>query len=448
MATSSNRRSVVRRLSAAAALWAVILGVTLAGVAIWQYWRVSVRAVDARLLADAEALAREIGETDDVLEVDVPAELRASLAAGDSYYGIYDADGRLLDGDAPPLPPGGRIAIGRFSIDGHREARVAAAPRGTVRVGRPLAPLRADLWRLATSLLVASVTASLLAMPLTVWLRREVARSMTQIDRTARTLAPGQPARIDLASVDEEFAGVAGRLNEAFDRLEQGLARERQLTADASHELRTPVATVVAETEWALARPRMPEEYRHALEVCARQGRRLKDLLETLLTLARIEGGAQAPAYEALDLDALVAQAMDDASRLAHERHVTMTCDGRARVYGDRLQIGILLSNLLSNAVRYNHDGGTVHVSIHALDGRVGLEVRDTGPGMNPSVADRVFDRFWRAAPSRSAREGGTGLGLAIAKAVVEAHGGHITCRTGPEGTTFVVDLPGVPRPV
>src|SRR5690606_20120413 len=195
---------------------------------------------------------------------------------------------------------------GSWTVGGHREHRVdvtADGPPGTgmaarhaiVRVGQPLAPVRADLGRLATSLLVASLLAVLLAAPLAIWLRREMARSVGQIDVTARRLAPGTAARIDLGSIDSEFAGVAERLNAAFDRLERALQRERQLTADASHELRTPVATVVAESEWALSRPRSADEYRHALEVCARQGRRLKHLVESLLTLARIESGTASP---------------------------------------------------------------------------------------------------------------------------------------------------------
>jgi two-component system, OmpR family, sensor kinase len=424
-----------------AVLWAIVVGATLAGVAIGQYWRVSVRAMDGRLLADAEALARGIGITAGVLEVDVPAEVRAELAIGESYYGIYDADGRLLDGDAPSLDDA-PMRTGVVTVNSFREARVTAPMGAAVRIGRPLAPLRDDLGRLATSVLVASLAACLLAVPLAFWLRRQLARSISQIGRTAVALAPGQPARIDIASVDEEYAGVAARLNEAFDRLEQGLARERQLTADASHELRTPVTTIVAESEWALARTRSDDEYRHALEVCGRQGRRLKEVLETLLAIARIEGGSQAPRLDDLDLATLVEHAVADAARSAGERQITITHDGHAKMRGDRVQLGILVSNLISNAVRYNRDGGTVHVSV-ATDGAVvRLEVRDTGHGLEPGMAERVFDRFWRAESSRSAKQGGSGLGLAISKAVVDAHGGTITCQSSPDGTTFIVVLP------
>lgn len=461
MATASRPRSVVRRVFALTALWAITLGLALAAVALWQYWRVSVRALDARIAVDAATLARQIIVTDGVIEVEIPSELRLTVSEGAGYYGVYDAAGRLLDGDAPPLTPEEVVRTGTWTVAGHREHRldVTAAGAGTgepphavVRVGQPLAPLRADLGRLATSLLVASLFAVLLAAPLAWWLRRAIGQSVGQIDVTARQLAPGTPARIDLASVDLEFTGVAARLNAAFDRLEQAVERERRLTADASHELRTPVATMLAESEWALARPRQPEEYRHALEVCARQGRRLKHLVESLLTLARIEGGTEPSAYEAVPLRPLVDDVAADLHRLARERRIDVQCEGDATAIGDPLQLGILVTNLLSNAIRYNRDEGRVAVvlSMRAIgqpaDAMAEIIVRDTGPGLDPAVAGRVFERFWRAAPSRSSREGGTGLGLAISRAIVDAHGGHIEVATGPDGTTFTVTLPAGER--
>lgn len=456
MATASRRRSVVRRVFALTALWAVSLSLAMAAFALWQYWRVSVRALDARVAADARALARQISVTDGSVEVEVPGEQRLAVSEGASYYGIYDAAGRLLDGDAPPVAPEEVLRTGAWTVNGYREHRVDVVTNGegdderlvlaVVRVGQPLSRLRADLGRLATSLLVASLLAVALAAPLAVWLRREIARSVGQIDRTARQLAPGTPARIDLDAVDREFTGVAERLNGAFDRLEQALERERRLTADASHELRTPVTTLLTESEWALARPRDPDEYRRALEVCARQGRRLKHLVESLLTLARIEAGIEPSPREPVALRPLVDDVIVDLQRFAHDRRVTVECSGDVTVPGDRLQLGILVTNLVSNAIRYNREGGTVRIALHDdADATATLAVRDDGPGLDPAVADRVFERFWRAGPSRSTREGGTGLGLAIARAIVDAHHGRIDVATGPDGTTFTVRLPGRP---
>lgn len=450
MATSSTRSSIVRRLTARAALWAVVIAVTLGGVAVWQYRRASLQALDERLEADARALAREIVVSNGLLEVDVPAEMRAALAAGSSYFGVHDAAGRLLDGDAPGSGPSPVRALNLVTADGHREVRLMAARGAVVRVGRPLGPMQADLWRLALSLLVASAVTLLLAAPLMVWLRRALAQSLIHFDRTAQALAPGRPARIDLAHVDHELAGVGWRLNEAFDRLEEGLRRERQLTADASHELRTPVATILAETEWALDRERTPHDYRHALAVCRRQGRRLKELIETLLTLARIESGEVPLAREPLDLAAAVDAVIADISPRATARGIHLARSGVATVEADRILVRILIDNLLWNAVRHNRDSGQATVTLAQLpDHGVSMTVCDTGPGLEPGRAERVFDRFWRGDPARAAGDSGTGLGLAICKAIVEAHGGTIACRSTNAGTCFIVDLPGAvaPRP-
>lgn len=466
MATSSRPRSVVRRVFALTALWAIGLGLAMATLALWQYWRVSVRALDVRIATDAATLARQIVVTDSGVEVEIPSEVRLAVSEGDGYYGVYDPAGRLLDGDAPLLPPDDVVRTGTWTVGSHREHRLdvaapatapgtsdtAASPHAIVRVGQPLDPVRADLGRLATSLLIASLLAVLLAAPLAVWLRREMARSVRQIDTTARHLTPGTAARIDLDSVDTEFVGVAERLNAAFDRLERALQRERQLTADASHELRTPVATVVAESEWALSRTRTVDEYRHALDVCARQGRRLKHLVESLLTLARIESGTAPPMTERVALRPLADDVITDLRRLADDRRVEVLSEGEAAAVGDRLQLGILLTNLVSNAIRYNREDGRVDVALRTVTtngaATAQIVVRDTGPGLDPAIAGRVFDRFWRAAPSRSSREGGTGLGLAIGKAIVDAHDGRIEVATGPDGTTFTVDLPAAERPL
>ena len=319
-------------------------------------------------------------------------------------------------------------------------------------VGQSLGTVYADVRRLAVSLLLASLVGAGLALPVALWLRRQLARSILQIDQTARGLAPGQPTRIDTARVDEEFVGVATALNGAFDRLEQALVRERQLTSDASHELRTPVTTLVAETQWALGQPRSADEYRRSLEVCARQSVRMKGLVESLLTLARLEAGTLPPARGPVALRPLTDETVAELEPLAAHHRVSVAVEGEATAWADHVQLRILLANLLSNAIRYNLPDGTVRVTLAGRNGRTLLRVGDTGPGMDPELASRVFERFWRADPARSARDGGIGLGLAITKAIVDAHGGTIVCESARgQGTTFIVELPssepgGAPR--
>jgi signal transduction histidine kinase len=438
-------RSLVRRLTLGAAVWVAVLGLTVASVSVWQYWRASLRGIDARITEEARALVARITVSNGLLEIDIDAPPPADLlgASEDRYYGVYDAAGQLLDGTSPVVPDRLAATPSVRTRDGYREVVVRGPSGSIVVVGQSLTLVYADVWRLAGSLLLAIAVAAGLALPVGVWLRRQLARSILQIDRTARTLAPGQPTRIDITRVDEEFVGVTRALNSAFDRLEQALSRERQLTSDASHELRTPVTTLVAETQWALGRERTSDEYRKALEVCARQGRRMKALVESLLTLARLEGGTQPPFLARVDLRPLAEETIAELAPLAAQHHVRVEAEGAGTVRADQTHMRILLSNLLTNAIRYNRPEGSVSVVIAPANGRVQLRVRDTGPGLEPDLTAHVFERFWRADPSRLARDGGSGLGLAITKAIVDAHGGTISCEsTQGEGTTFTVTLP------
>lgn len=423
----------------------MLIAVSLGGVAIWQYWRSSVANLDARITRALDLLAGEVTNEESVLHVEVPMALRTALSEDDSYYGVYDAEGHAIDGDAPPLDPDDAVRSGTLTLGDFREQRRVGPLGSMLRIGRPLAPLRASLFQLVVSLLVAAVFTLLLAVPLTFWLRRALQRSLFELDRTARRLAPGRPARIDLTGVDIELVGVARRLNEAFDRLEAALHREQQLTADASHELRTPVSVILAEAEWGLDRPRTADEYRHSLEVCRRQGRRLKALTESLLALTRIETDGATHTREPVELAPLVDSALNDLQRSADARRITLARHGEATAVGDPVHLGILIANLVTNAVRYNHDNGRVDVHIAAgEDGFVQLDVDDTGIGIPADAHTRVFRRFWRADEARGTGEGGVGLGLAISKAIVMAHGGTITCtpREG-GGTRFSVRLPG-----
>lgn len=442
MGTSLRRRSIVGRLTLRAAAWAGALGVTLVALAVWQYWRVSVDALDVALLAEARSLAKEIAVTDEQLDIAVPLELRARVDNDRHYYGIFDVRSMRLDGSAPVAADGGPLPLVRTRA-GYREVVVPGVGGTTVVVGRTMNAIRMDVRRLALSLLGASLVVVTLALPLTVWLRRQLARSLAQIDQTARALALGKAARVDIDQMDAEFAGIACVLNEAFDRLEAALAHERQLTSDVSHELRTPVATLVAETEWALAANRSTDDYRESLAVCARQARRMKDLTQSLLTLARIEAGTPGRRHDAVDLRAIVDEALTDMAPLARQRGISLQVEGHATVTGDGVQLRMLVSNLLSNAVRYNGADGSVAIRLQGANARVLLRVADTGPGLDPEQRARVFGRFWRADVSRSPRDGGSGLGLAISQAVAAAHGGSITCSAvEPHGLVFSVDLP------
>ena len=250
--------------------------------------------------------------------------------------------------------------------------------------------------------------------------------------------------RIDLQETDSELGQLASVLNRTFDRLQSAFEQQSRFTADASHELRTPLSVILANAELALSRPRSSEEYRAALETCRRASQRMKSLIDCLLMLARGDSGNSALEPSELDLEPVAKECLELMRPLAEERHIQLeattapTC-----VQGDRDRISQVLTNLLSNAIRYNHDEGQVHVGVAAENGAAILTVTDTGVGIPPEALPHIFDRFYRVDEARSRSEGGSGLGLAICKTIVEAHGGTITARNETQGgTTIEVRLP------
>jgi signal transduction histidine kinase len=250
-------------------------------------------------------------------------------------------------------------------------------------------------------------------------------------------------ARIPVDRVETELGQMARALNDAFDRLQASIDRQRRFTADASHELRTPLATLSTELQWAQAHERSPEEYRETLEVCARASGRMLSIVERLLALVRAEAGVVDRAVPVL-LDALVEQVAGDLEPLASSRRVTLSTEtAPVATTGDPDRLRDAVTNVVANAIRYNVDGGRVAVALRPVEDEVELTVTDTGVGIGPDDLPRIFDPFFRADPARSRDAGGAGLGLAVSRAIVERHGGRISCRSEPgRGTTMTIRLP------
>jgi signal transduction histidine kinase len=225
----------------------------------------------------------------------------------------------------------------------------------------------------------------------------------------------------------------------------------RDFVANASHELKTPVAAVRALAETLLtALPEDPEAGRRFAERIGREAERLDVLTRDLLDLSRVERGTLD--IEPVDLVGLVKEVAGGYTDLAEERRVRLQTELRPQVSlrGDRAQLGLLLSNLVDNALRHTSAKGTVWVRLEASESRATLEVADTGDGIPAGELPRIFERFYRVDKARARQTGGTGLGLAIVRHVAEAHGG--TVRVDSElgrGSTFTVTLPvaGPPTP-
>lgn len=377
-----------------------------AGTVCYLFWRSLVADIDAGLRTSATALVEGLrpsafGDFDLVL----PPEYRAieGVASTPTYYTIWNRDGELIDRSPGEFEIPAPAGSGMRTRDGRRELIVGAAAGALVLVGRDLSDARRDVLAFAG------------------------------------TAAAGGLAALLLSLVGGWF--LVGR---AVAPVHLAIENERRFTADASHELRTPLATISAEVEWALARTRSDEEYRRSLGTVSRAADRMRRIVERLLTLARADSAEMTLQRTAVGLKPVISDALDIVQPLAEQKRVTIeTRLDAATVVGDRDRLTDLVTNLFSNAIQYNRDGGRVSVEVWPEGNDACLRVRDTGTGISAEDLPRVFERFYRADKARTTHAGGAGLGLAIAKWIVDAHGGRIACQSvAGEGTEVLVRLP------
>jgi heavy metal sensor kinase len=319
-------------------------------------------------------------------------------------------------------------------------------PRGEcILAGRSLTPDLAALRRLGIWLTMAGAGVLLLGLAGGWWLASRAIRPIEEISATAVKIADGDLShRINVADTESELGRLATVLNSTFARLEGAFAQQARFTADASHELRTPVAVILNQTQSALTRERPGAEYREVLEACQRAAQRMRALTESLLELARLDGGQAALKREPCDLARVAQDSVQLVRPLAQEAGVQIECQlAGTDCLADAEQLGRVVLNLLNNAIQFNQRGGTVRISITANNGTAVLEVADTGSGIPAEDLPHIFERFYRVDKSRAQPQGNAGLGLAICKAIVEAHSGTIVAASEPgAGSTFTVTLP------
>ncbi len=316
--------------------------------------------------------------------------------------------------------------------------------RGAVSESQADAPLksivRLCLWALAALMLFAIAGGVLIA--------RRALQPVREMALAAARISGGDdlkkriPVRggDELAQLGAAFNGMIRRLDEAFEA-------ERQFTADASHELRTPMAVLMAQCEEALSGEKTAAEYRDALFVIQRQGRRMSRLISGILELARMERGDDRMAREALDLSELVQSVSQDMA-LIREKSIELTAQVEPGLWveGDPMLLTRLLANLIGNAYRYGRENGWIRVWLRAQDGDALLTVSDNGIGVAPEQQEKIFRRLYQAAADRSGD--GLGLGLAMARQIARLHGGEITVLSEEgKGSAFTARLPRTEAP-
>ncbi|MEP6692414.1 MAG: ATP-binding protein [Gemmatimonadaceae bacterium] len=250
-----------------------------------------------------------------------------------------------------------------------------------------------------------------------------------------------------LEEAGDELGRLSITLNEMIERLETSFAAMRRFTADASHELKTPLTVLRADVERAMSPTAARGEKLIALEEALHEVARMSDLVESLLTLARADEGRFDLHREPVALEPLVRDVLETATILGENARVAVSMPmlEPGTVLGDYVRLRQLFLNLVTNAIKYTPRGGSVEIKLMNQEGIATLSVRDTGIGISAADLPHVFERFYRAdrARSRTSERGGFGLGLAISQWIVEAHGGTIAVRSRlARGSTFTVTMP------
>ncbi|MDZ8118318.1 sensor histidine kinase [Pontiella agarivorans] len=268
-------------------------------------------------------------------------------------------------------------------------------------------------------------------------------KPIREISRTAEEISAGAHSRrIELADAPKELESLAGTLNRSFDHLDAAIENQKRFSADASHELRTPIAVVLAQTQAGLKKVRTPAEYQLILEACLRAGTRMKSMADSLLDLTRIDG-KEAPLNKTVQsLNNIVFQTVEDAAFLSDLHPVDFhSVETSLNADVDETRIQQILMNLIRNAILHNPDGCPIHVALTPRNGFAEITISDEGSGIPEDSLARIFERFYRADQSRSREQGGAGLGLSIVKSLVEAHGGKIDVHND-GGAVFTIRIP------
>jgi heavy metal sensor kinase len=379
------------------------------------------------------------------------------------YFVVWGFDGSVIRASSPDisLPGPSPAVVSQFqppsqnSIpifrqrDTLREV-ILSGPHGIrVLVGKSIVPEQSAMARLRLILLAAGAGVMSIGLFGGWLLSRRVTRPIQSISQTAKSISASDlSGRIAVDETHSELGSLAQTLNETFDRLESSFQRQIRFTADASHELRTPLSVIHSHSELALTKERTAPEYRQTIETCLRAARRMKSLVETLLVLARADAGQLELKREPFDLKEAAEESLAMVGPLAQDQKIKLESSlQKIEMVADRTRVSQLITNLLSNAVRYNREGGSVKLAIAEERGDAMISVADTGVGIELEDQPRIFERFFRADKARSREAGGSGLGLAICQSIVEAHGGGITFTSEPgKGTTFTARLPKKPE--
>jgi heavy metal sensor kinase len=377
------------------------------------------------------------------------------------YLQIYDGDGEwiyraafLQQHPIAPLEPGSvnrisfedrqlagqsfRFVTQKIQVNGRTHTVQAGLPND--QVIRTLSLLRRCLLMFAPLLFLAAAGGGY-------WLSRRALAPVDALTRTAQAISGNNlSARLESLNTGDELQRLADTLNQMLARIESAFSRVTQFTADASHELRTPISLIRTEAEVALRRSRAQSGYQEALRHILLEAERTTSLIEELLSLARADSGRETLDFQIVDLCETVRELLPGWQQVAAVRRLHFIDNLSAqdlRVQGDPFALRRVVNILLDNAFKYTDSPGEVHLSLAERAGKAILSVRDTGIGIAPEDQQKIFERFYRVDKARSRELGGAGLGLAIAQWIVLQHRGSIEVESEPgKGSMFHLELP------
>jgi two-component system, OmpR family, heavy metal sensor histidine kinase CusS len=323
----------------------------------------------------------------------------------------------------------------------------------TVEVG-----LRADeevetLRQFQSLLLLFAPALLLIAAGVGYWMSRRALTPVDELVRTAREVSGSNlSSRVQKLETGDELQRLSDTLNQMLDRIEASFQRVTQFTADASHELRTPVSLIRTEAELALRRSRTGDEYQEALRHILLEAERTSTLIEELLSLARAESGRESMQMKPVDLSQMLRGFVDGWQHVAAIRKLQFSAEIEKQpsfVMADETLFRRVIDILLDNAFKYTPSPGSVALRLEFHGENLAILVQDSGVGIPKEEQSKIFERFYRVDKARSRAEGGAGLGLAIAQWIVTQHHGSITVESTPSrGATFRVELPRIAAPV
>lgn len=460
-------RSLTLRLAAlfgaAAGIALLVLGYVIGAAVDRHFQDIDRDELESKLEVARQALAK----VRDPAGLDaVPAFLDAALAG---HHGlsvlITTADGQRLfasSGTDFPAPPPELMARPAATppplltwTRGERAWRgiIATVPTGIAGMAPVQVLVAVDIHHhqdflaaFHTTLWVA-VALTLAVIILLGWLAaRRGLMPMRQMARVAKGISAEQlHQRIGIDNLPVELVDLAEAFNGMLTRLEESFQRLSHFSSDLAHELRTPVSNLMTQAQVALSRPRSADDYREVLYSSLEEYDRLSRMISDMLFLAKADNGLMVPNREEVDLAREAAELFDFYEALAEEKQIVLRRQGEAILHGDRLMLRRALSNLISNAIRYTPPGSSIEIGLETGTGGTRIWVENPGEPIPPEHLPHLFDRFYRADPSRQKSGEGVGLGLAITRSIVEAHRGRIQVSSANRRTRFEIVFPARP---